>query len=248
MVRYTFFAMCFLLQVCMVTLPVSAQVICAPWKILSLKGEPQPAATSWCSVATVWNVTDAIYYKRPTAGSPPLQCEIVEERVKTEEMKNGTPTRPDTCCDEAVGKWRFECQMNRWPEVFLDTLGFSYQPPLKLDEDGNKPKGSFVRLAWPMAAGEICNDRPYISIIGASEYQTHAVVTHGFFQQPITIGGKTISNRVILVYDPLTDDAYADDWRYATRNYIVPFGEIHFGDTYSIKRLVNQRGVGSHPK
>src|SRR5690349_17143685 len=170
MVRYTFFAMCFLFQVSVVTLPVSAQEICAQWKSLSLKGEPQPAATSWCSVATVWNVTDAIYYKNTTAASPPLQCEIVEARVKTEEKENGTPSRPDTCCDETVGKWRFECQMNRWPEVFLDTLEFSYQPPLKLDSDGNR--SSFVRLAWPTAAGEICDERPYISIIGASEDQT----------------------------------------------------------------------------
>lgn len=243
MVRYTFLAMCFLLQVCMVTLPVFAQGTCSSWKDLQIKSVPQETA-SWCSVATVWNVTDFIYYKNTGSQKPPDQCQIVEERVKSEERLTGE-TRPDTCCDlpDATtgrpGKFRYECLKNRWPEEFLDTLSFSYRPPLILTNSGKKT--SFVRLAWPQAAGEICKDRPYVSVIGPSKDQTHAVVTHGFLEQSVLIEGRPWTERTVLVYDPFTDDSYSDDWRYASatdRTPSVPtaFGDSHFGDTYEIKK------------
>lgn len=239
--QYLFGAMGSLLLISLVTLPVFAQETCSSWKNLRVSGEPQETA-SWCSVATVWNVTDFIHKKNTGSGQPLPQCQIVEDTVKIEERKTGT-SRPDTCCDPPnsttgrPGKLRYECQKTRWPEAFLDTLSFSYRPPF---QPAGETKLNFVRLTWPLATNEICEDRPYISVIGPSEDQTHAVVTHGFFEQSVDIGGRPWTERTVLVYDPFTDESYSDDWRYARANDRTPsvpiaFGDSHFGDTYDIR-------------
>jgi hypothetical protein len=208
-----------------------------PSKILKIGQERQKGTTSWCWAAVTHIVTEYVYYsKEPPV---PSQCELAEN------MAQDTP-RPDTCCDFPVGESRIACQTPRWPEQIMDVLGFSYSPPFVLQSNGTRSAGTYGPLSWSQVKHEICSDHPYISVIGSSSHQTHAVVVHGFHQDTVGLGASGLRffyAREVQVYDPLFDDSYSDLVQYSSRSPLgahtgfTSHGQQHFGDTYNINKI-----------
>jgi len=205
--------------------------------ILAIEEQPQKLNTSWCWAAATHNVTEYIFYrKQPFPLQAPTQCAMAEIMAKA------TP-RSDTCCDFPIGQSNIACQTTRWPEQIMDELRFSYSPELVLNGDNSRPPDKYWPLEWSDVIQQICSEHPYISVIGRSMQQTHAVVVHGFYQVKQKLGSILFSGRAVQVYDPLTDQSYSDFGRYSSlfsfggATGVTANGEQHFGDTYNINKI-----------
>jgi len=219
---------------------------CPEWqqRIFTIEEQPQNPLAPWCWAAATHNVTAYVYYRKYPALDT-SQCQMAE--IMAKRLDNGTP-RPLTCCDAdrdpALGDKRGQgeshnfCKTEWWPEQIMDALTFSYSPPLTLNQAGERPPSTYQPLKWTEVTNEICQNRPYISIIG-SDLATHAVVVHGFTRH--RLGHLSLGE--VQVYDPQSDDSYSDAARYGSLLHpgqptgTSANGDTHFGDTYNVHRI-----------
>ena len=158
----------------------------------------------WCWAASTQMVIE--YLTKPT---PPFadQCHLVNFILK-DELAAAQTTQPAgvvlDCCkavdkntnlgDPSVLPSRAVCVKQMWPQRVLTAYGFTYGEII-YDPPGASPRGP----TWEELTTEICEDRPFIFVVGWVGGGRHTSVIGGYRQTADT-------RQFVEVYDHSNDD------------------------------------------
>ncbi len=139
--------------------------------------EPQETL-AWCWAASTRIVME--HYNKDHGTGTDSQCDIVKKTSRS--LSNEA-----TCCDTSIPA---ECIQGGWPSRVLDYYGFNYKKLAGALND------------WGAFTGEICSSGPFIAVIEWNGGGKHTLVVQGYRYD----SNSESPEKVVSIYDPLTDD------------------------------------------
>jgi hypothetical protein len=132
------------------------------------------------------------------------------------------------CCDPRMVNDKDKgCRVGGWPQTVFNKFHFDYEPPYTPPIESSLP--TLSKLTWTEATDEICQHRPFITVIDMVPGPLHTVVIYGYAY----LNGEP----KLLVYDPIGDDGPVD---YAVFFDVFGFKsknpDKHLGEIFKIQR------------